>query len=74
MGLIIGTVAGALGLTGFPVIVVFLATILVITYIYTLKFLEVDDQDYKPEEIFMEGFANSAGLFMVSWISFYSYM
>ena len=73
MGLSIGTVAGIMGITGFPVIVVYATAIVFVTYMYTMKFLQVDEQDYKEQEILMEGFGNSLGIFILSWILLYSF-
>ena len=74
VGLIMGLVAGILNLTGFPVILVYIACIFFLTSMYLNKFIEIDEEDFNPQELLMEGMANSGGFFMLSWILVYTYL
>ena len=74
IGLVVGLVAGILGLTGFPVIMTFIASLFGGSYFYYSKFLEVDTEDYNENELLMEGVGNGGGLFMLAWIIMYTYM
>ena len=63
-----------MAITGFPVIVFYTLAIGVLTYLYTERYLGVGDEGhYEEQEILMEGFGNSSGLFLLSWIICYSY-
>ena len=35
---------------------------------------EIDEDDFNPQELIMEGFANSMGLFLLSWTLIYTYL
>ena len=74
IGLVLGLVAGILGLTGFPVIVTFIVALFGGSYFYYSKFLEVDTDDYNDQELLMEGVGNGGGLFMLAWIIMYTFL
>ena len=48
IGLIIGLVAGILGLTGFLVIVFFIIAVFGGSYFYLTKFLQIDEDEFNP--------------------------
>ena len=68
-----GLIAGFLGLTGYPVILGYGASVITLSYTYTAKFLEIDEDDFNPQELMMEGAGNSIGLFLLSWIMVYTF-
>ena len=69
-----GTVAGIFNLTGFLVIFFYCSSILVLTYLYTLKFLQIDDREFEEQEIFMEGGGPSIAIFLLMWIITFNYV
>lgn len=73
LGLFIGTTAGVLGLTGFPVIGAFGVLLFGCTWLYYSRYLEIDEQDFNEQELLMEGTGNAVGMFMLSWILVYSF-
>ena len=48
IGLIIGLVAGILGLTGYIVIVFFIISVFGGSYFYLTKFLVIDEDEFNP--------------------------
>ena len=73
VGLSVGLVAGVANFTGYPVVLGYIACLFGMTSVYINKFLEIDEEDYNPQELMMEGMANSGGLFLLSWILVYTY-
>ena len=71
--LIFGLIAGVLGLTGYPVILGYGVSIVTLSYTYTGKYLEIDEDDFNPQELMLEGAGNSIGLFLLSWIMVYTF-
>ena len=68
-----GLIFGFLGLTGYPAIIGYGASIVVLSYTYTSKYLEIDEDDFNPQELLMEGAGNSVGLFLLSWIMVFTF-
>ena len=73
-GLLFGILCGVLKLQGFMMLISFLALVLTLTSMYLSKFIEIDEDDFNPQELIMEGFANSMGLFLFSWTLIYTYL
>lgn len=73
-GLSFGLVCGVLKLTGYPVLISYFVLLLSLTSVYLNRFIEIDEDDFNPQEMFMEGFANALGLFMLSWTLIYTYL
>ena len=69
-GAIVGTVAGSLSLTGIFVVGAYIVAMFLLSYIYYARVLQVNEDDYKENELFMEGFGPAMGLFMVSLFLF----
>ena len=69
-----GIIAGLSGLTGAPVIVGYVGTMLGSSYYYQNNFLEIDADDFNPNEIMMEGMSNSIGLFLLLWILLFTFI
>ena len=74
MGLSLGILAGFSGMTGAPVIATFVVIVLSTSYFYQNNFLELDSDDFNPNELLMEGASNAVGLFLLSWILIYSFI
>jgi len=74
IGLLIGLGAGGLGLTGYPVIVAFGVSVFGLSYLFQARFLQIDEDDFNPQELMMEGIGNSAGLFMLAWILMHTFL
>jgi len=68
IGAIVGTAAGVLGLQGMPVLIVFGASLFVLSWAYYSRFLEIDESDFNEQELLMEGMANALAIFMLTWI------
>ena len=45
-----------------------------LSYVYYAKFLEIDEEDFNPNELLMEGVGNSVGVFLLTWILLYSFI
>lgn len=73
LGLVLGLIAGLLHLTGFPVILGFLVISYGAAYIYSFKFLQVDEETVEAIDVFKEGFMLSAMVFLLSWTLSYSF-
>ena len=65
MGLVIGAAAGFLHLEGFLVIVLGCTAMFLLSSVYNSKFLDVVDEDFKENELLLEGAGNAFGCFMV---------
>jgi len=74
IGLLIGLGAGGLGLTGYPVIVAFGVSVFGLSQLFQTRFLQIDEDDFNPQELMMEGMGNAAGLFMLSWILMHTFL
>ena len=61
-----GIGAGVLALTGIYVIIGFFVALFMISYLYYSKMLNINEEDFGANELFMEGVGNAFGLFMVS--------
>ena len=69
-----GILAGCSGMTGAPVIGSYAVIMMATSYFYQNNFLELDSDDFNPNELMMEGASNSVGLFLLSWILIYSFI
>merc|ERR1712166_760127 len=74
VGLLVGLGAGGAGLTGYPVIVTFGVSVFGLSQLFQTRFLQIDEDDYNPQELMMEGVGNSAGLFMLTWILMHTFL
>lgn len=61
-----GLGSGILGFTGVYVVITFFVVLFLISYLYYSKFLNINEEDFGQNELFMEGVGNAFGLFMVS--------
>lgn len=61
-----GLGAGFLALTGIYVIIGFFIALFLVSYLYYSKMLNINEEDFGANELFMEGVGNAFGLFMVS--------
>ena len=66
IALSLGIGAGVLALTGIYVIIGFFIALFMISYLYYSKMLNINEEDFGANELFMEGVGNAFGLFMVS--------
>ncbi|KAI3381571.1 hypothetical protein SNEBB_008730 [Seison nebaliae] len=74
MALITGIIWGFLPLVGYIGILLFIAVNIVTITIYTKFFQRVNDEDYGGMlEIFKEGMGACIAIFMLSWISSFTY-
>ena len=64
--LVFGLGAGILGFTGVYVVITFFVALFLISYLYYSKVLDINEEDFGQNELFMEGVGDSFGLFMVS--------
>ena len=64
--MIVGLGAGVIGLTGVYVIIGFFVALFLGSYLYYSKLLNINEDDFGQNELFMEGVGNAFGLFMVS--------
>ena len=64
--MIVGLGAGMIGLTGVYVIIGFFVALFLGSYLYYSKLLNINEDDFGQNELFMEGVGNAFGLFMVS--------
>ena len=71
--LFFGVTVGVLKLEGLLVVIAFILTLFIASYFYYSKVLDVDEEQLGQQEVMTEGFANSIGLFLLSWIMVYSY-
>lgn len=69
IGLVAGLAAGMLQLEGMFVIIGFFILMFAISNIYAYKMLNVSDDDFPNNELMMEGFGNSTGIFFVSYMT-----
>lgn len=60
-----GLTAGVLSLTGIYVIIGFFIALFLISYMYYSKMLNINEEEFGANELFMEGVGNAFGLFMV---------
>jgi hypothetical protein len=74
VSLLFGLTCGILGLTGYPVIMGYVACLYTLNSFYTASYLQIDEDDFNPQELMMEGMGNSVGLFLLSWILVYSFV
>ena len=68
-----GVVAGVLKFQGFLVIATFFLSLFIASYFYYSKVLDINEEELGQQEVMTEGFANSIGMFFISWILIYSY-
>lgn len=66
IALAVGLGAGFLALTGIYVIIGFFIALFLVSYLYYSKMLNINEEDFGANELFMEGVGNAFGLFMVS--------
>jgi hypothetical protein len=66
IALIFGVGAGVLHFTGITVIIAFVVSFFLLSYIYYSKVLQINEEDFGQNELLMEGVGNGIGLFMVS--------
>jgi len=74
IGITFGVIWGVIPLTGFFPIIVYAFLNAFLLYLYYAKFLRVDEEEFGRWELLSEGFAPSFALFMVAWITCYSYL
>jgi len=67
IALAFGIGAGVLGFTGIYVIITFFIALFLLSYIYYSKLLNINEEDFGQNELFMEGVGNAFGLFMVRY-------
>ncbi len=65
IALTVGVGSGVLGLTGVYVIIGCFVLLVVGSYVYYSKVLDVNEEDFGQNELLMEGVGNGFGLFMV---------
>lgn len=70
----LGIAAGISQQTGAPVIIIYVALMFAANYYYQTLFLDVDPEDFNPNELLMEGLGNSIGLFLLFWILLYTFI
>ena len=63
-----------LKLEGFLVIITFFVSSFIASYFYYSKMLDVDEEELGQQEVMTEGFANSIGAFLLTWIMVYTYI
>ena len=61
-----GLGAGILGFTGVYVVITFFLALFLISYLYYSKVLDINEEDFGQNELFMEGVGDSFGVFMVN--------
>jgi hypothetical protein len=61
-----GIGAGFLALTGVYVIIGFFIALFLVSWLYYSKVLNINEEDFGQNELFMEGVGNAFGLFLVS--------
>ena len=66
-------IAGMVHIQGIVVIVLFCASMYLLSQLYTGKILKANEDDFPNMELLMEGAGNSFGLFLLSWIVCFSY-
>ncbi len=66
VALTFGLGAGVLGFTGVYVVITFFLALFLVSYLYYSKILDINEEDFGQNELFMEGVGDSFGLFMVS--------
>ena len=69
-----GLAAGLTQLTGAGVIIFYVGLMFASSYYYQTIFLEIDPEDFNPNELLMEGLGNCVGLFLLSWILLYTFL
>ena len=69
IALSVGLGAGFLALTGIYVIIGFFIALFMVSYLYYSKMLNINEEDFGANELFMEGVGNAFGLFMVSLLN-----
>ncbi|XP_070575598.1 GEL complex subunit OPTI-like [Ptychodera flava] len=73
LSILVGAIWGFIPLTGIIGIGLFGAVNTVVTYIYTMTFQKIDEDEYGGIwEIIKEGFMSSFAMFLVAWIFVYS--
>ena len=63
--LVIGLAAGVLHLQGFMVILTFFVGMYLLSYMYSSKVLNVQEDEFEQNELLSEGVGNAFGLFLV---------
>ena len=66
IALAFGMTAGFLALTGIYVILGFFVALFLVSWLYYSKVLNINEEDFGQNELFMEGVGNAFGLFLVS--------
>lgn len=61
-------------MTGVYVIIGFFIALFLISYLYYSKLLNINEEDFGQNELFMEGVGNAFGLFLLSWILTYTFL
>jgi hypothetical protein len=67
---VFGLGAGILGFTGVYVVIAFFVALFLISYLYYSKVLDINEEDFGQNELFMEGVGDSFGLFMVMYLTY----
>ena len=74
VSVLFGLAAGLSGQTGAAVIIMYVMLMFASSYYYQTIYLEIDPEDFNPNELMMEGLGNCVGLFLLSWILLYTFM
>jgi hypothetical protein len=74
IALSVGIAAGMLKFTGVYVFLAFFAALYLLSYIYYSKWLNLDEDEFQQNELFMEGIPPAVGLFLLSWTLNYTFV
>lgn len=72
LGLLVGIAAGILPLTEFAGFFVFIVVNIAIPYFFYTNYSKINIDDFGPLDMLSEGFGQSFGVFLLSWILVYS--
>ena len=68
-----GVTSGVLQLQGIVVIIAFGIALHLLSQLYSQKVLRVSEDDYPNMELILEGAGNSIGMFMLSWVTSFTF-
>jgi hypothetical protein len=72
IALLCGSIWGALQLTGFQGIILYISLTILLVQVYYLHYLYIDDEEYGKFDLMTEGFVPSFALFILTWSTLYS--
>lgn len=72
ISVVIGTVLGLWGVTGYMGFVVFLVANTLVPFVYYKHYANIDVDDFGHNEVLSEGYQPSFGMFLLMWIVAYS--